>query len=159
MIKQLVIHKMNESYAIRILGWNYNPPYDFYNNEMTDESLKELLNGNYYVVVNRQNHLVGFFCIGESAQVPFGKQRGAYDESFIDVGLGMHPEETGHGNGYNFCSFIISNIQKEYKNIPIRLTVANFNKRAIHLYEKLGFVKRDEFVTKDYSFSTMVIEC
>jgi [ribosomal protein S18]-alanine N-acetyltransferase len=33
-------NKMTESYAKEILLWQYDSPYDFYNNELTDESLK-----------------------------------------------------------------------------------------------------------------------
>jgi RimJ/RimL family protein N-acetyltransferase len=34
--------------------------------------------------------------------------------------------------------------------------VAKFNERAIHLYEKLGFVYENEFDTKNATFITMV---
>ncbi|MEO2076374.1 MAG: GNAT family N-acetyltransferase [Bacillus sp. (in: firmicutes)] len=153
---KLLIKNMNESHAKEILNWTYQPPYDFYNNECTDDSLKELLNGSYYAVVDPQNKLVGFYCIGESAQVPAGNQLGAYDNGFIDFGIGMQPEETGQGKGFDFCSFVLSNIQNKFKNITIRLTVANFNKRAIHLYENLGFVKRKEFITNNVPFTIMV---
>lgn len=152
----LISFKMNEQYAKEVLGWKYNHPYDFYNNELTNESLQELLNGSYYAVVNPENKLIGFYCFGESAQVPAGHQFGAYVDEFIDFGLGMHPEETGKGNGYEFCLFILGFFQEKFKNIPIRLTVATFNKRAIHLYEKIGFVKSKEFNSNNCPFSTMV---
>jgi [ribosomal protein S18]-alanine N-acetyltransferase len=152
----LMSHKMNEQYAKEVMGWKYDQQYDFYDNELTNESLQELLNGSYYAVVNAENKLIGFFCVGESAQVPTGHQFGVYVDGYIDFGLGMHPRETGKGNGYEYCTFILDLIKEKYKNFPIRLTVANFNKRAIHLYEKMGFVKSKEFNSNNYSFSIMV---
>jgi ribosomal protein S18 acetylase RimI-like enzyme len=147
---------MSEQIALKILGWKYEQPYDFYNNELTNESIKELLDGFYYVLFNHKQALLGFFCIGESAQVPVGNQLGVYTDEFVDLGLGMHPELVGKGKGFEFCSFILSHIEKEHIGTPIRLTVAKFNKRAIHLYEKLGFIMENEFSTDFSDFIVMV---
>ena len=153
---QLQIEKMTVNKVRQILAWKYDEPYDFYNNEETDEALKEMFDGSYYVLLNEQNDVVGFFCIGNTAQVPVGHQFGVYTEDFIDMGLGMHPNLVGKGNGTTFCTYIIQFITHHYGRKPIRLTVANFNKRAIHLYEKLGFVKVAEFTSNSTDFMTMI---
>ena len=153
---KLFIENMNEEIAKDTLGWEYEKPYDFYNNEITDEEMKERLDGSYYVLVNDQKELFGFFCTGENAQVPFGKNFGVYSDESIDMGLGMNPKIVGKGNGFEFCSFILRYIEENYIGSPFRLTVAKFNQRAIHLYEKLGFVKKDEFSTDFEEFMTMI---
>jgi len=66
----------------------------------------------------------------------------------------MKPNLTGQGLGTAFFSFIVQTVQEEH-HLPLRLTVAQFNKRAIHLYEKLGFVKAIEFSTPT-EFVTML---
>lgn len=154
----LTVKKMDKELATRILKWNYEEPYDFYNNEITEEAMTELLEGSYQGLINEKGELFGFFCIGKSAQVPLGHNAGAYKEDNIDMGLGMNPMLTGKGNGYRFCAYIMSYIKEKYKDKPIRLTVATFNHRAIHLYEKLGFFKKDQFSTKLADFITMVKE-
>ncbi|TQR19432.1 GNAT family N-acetyltransferase [Psychrobacillus vulpis] len=153
---KLFIEKMNEKMANDILNWKYDKPYDFYNNELTDEEMKERLDGSYFALVDEFNELIGFLCIGETAQVPIGNQFGVYTDNFVDMGLGMNPKLVGKGNGFEFCSFIIKFIEEKYKSTPIRLTVAKFNLRAIHLYEKLGFVMENEFSTDFAEFITMV---
>lgn len=153
---QLLVRNMTEEYAKQILNWKYEAPYDFYNNEETSESLNELLDNPYYAVLNPDNELVGFFCIGNAAQVPFGSTVGAYDEDMSDIGIGMNPAITGQGFGTPFFSFILSYIQETYGLDAIRLTVAIFNERAIHLYTKLGFVKKVEFNRDSTEFITMV---
>ena len=152
----LTVSSMNRDYAIQILNWKYDTPYDFYNIEPTQEALEELLNSSYYALLDSKNELFGFFCTGKSAQVPAGHVIGAYEENLIDMGLGMNPEKVGRGSGTDFCGFILSVIKERYGNGKIRLTVAEFNHRAIHLYEKLGFEKADEFKTERASFITMV---
>ena len=153
---KLFVRNMDEEYARQILTWKYEAPYDFYNNEESSESLNELLENPYYTVLNQNNDLVGFFCIGKAAQVPFGHTVGAYSEDLTDIGIGMNPTLTGQGLGSEFFSFILTYLKDSYKNDAIRLTVASFNQRAIHLYTKLGFVKKMEFNRESAAFITMV---
>ena len=142
--------------ATDILQWEYDAPYDLYNNELSDEALKELLDGSYYSIVDGCNNLIGFFCIGENAKVPIGNRLGVYQDNFVDIGLGMHPSLVGKGNGFEFCSFIIKTIEEKYEKKPIRLTVAKFNIRATRLYEKLGFVSENAFSNDTTTFLTMI---
>ena len=146
---------MDEAFVLEILNWRYDLPYDFYNNECDAEVIKELLEDNYSVVVNDNEELIGFYCAGPSAQVPAGAKVGAYMEDIIDGGLGMAPILTGKGNGFTFFSFVLESIYKTYGNVPVRLTVAKFNQRAIRLYEKFGFMKEMEFTTDFADFQTM----
>lgn len=154
-MNQLLVKEMNQKFAEEIINWTYEPPYDFYNNELSEESLQELLNNEYRAVVDSENNLVGFYCVGNSAQVPMGRQFGAYSKQYPDIGLGMKPNLTGKGKGSQFFSFILDEIQKEH-SLPIRLTVAKFNERAIRLYEKFGFTKEMEFESPSAVFITMM---
>ncbi|RDW17595.1 GNAT family N-acetyltransferase [Oceanobacillus arenosus] len=153
---KLSIQKMTEKYAVEILCWKYEKPYDFYNHVLTSDAILELVTNKYFVVLDEYNQLVGYFCIGKSAQVPAGVQYGAYKEDFIDVGIGMKPEFTGKGMGSEFFAQILEFIEAQNKNGAIRLTVATFNERAINLYEKLGFVKKMTFERRKMDFITMV---
>jgi len=153
---QLLVRNMTQGYAKQILTWKYEAPYDFYNNEETSESLNELLETPYYAVLNSDEALVGFFCIGSAAQVPFGVTVGVYSDELTDIGIGMNPSLTGKGFGASFFSFILSHVHETNNVESIRLTVAKFNQRAIHLYTKLGFVKKMEFTRGTTDFITMI---
>lgn len=153
---KLHVKNMDERKVVEILGWRYEAPYDFYNNEDTAEDRAELLNGSYHALTDENGQLVGFFCTGISAQVPAGYEYDMYTKDAIDMGLGLHPELTGKGGGLSFCLFILKQIEKQYPHLPVRLTVAAFNKRAIHLYEKLGFRKVNEFSTNKNDFYIMI---
>jgi len=152
---ELFIKDMSEKFAVEIVNWKYEAPYDFYNNEETSEAINEIIENPYYAVVNQSEELVGFFCIGSSAQVPIGHQFGAYFEEFLDIGIGMKPDLTGKGYGSTFFSIVLQTIEKEK---PIRLTVAEFNRRAIHLYMKLGFIEKMKFKRDLIEFIVMTKE-
>lgn len=142
--------------AREVLQWRYDPPYDLYDNEKSEETIHEFTSGSYIALYNDQERLFGFFCTGAPAQVPAGHKQGVYEEALLDVGLGMNPDDVGGGNGYEFCEVILSEITYTYGDVPIRLSVATFNSRAIRVYEKLGFKKMDSFRTEATEFITMV---
>ncbi|WP_163580537.1 GNAT family N-acetyltransferase [Gracilibacillus saliphilus] len=154
----LTIKNMDENLARKLLQWRYEKPYDFYNSEVTEEELNERLDGSYKAIIDDEGNLFGFLCTGETAQIPVGHKFGVYKAKSIDLGLGMNPDNVGKGYGYQFGSFIINYIKENNPEVPIRLTVATFNNRAIHLYEKLGFVEKDKFTTDYAEFMTMIKE-
>jgi [ribosomal protein S18]-alanine N-acetyltransferase len=153
---KLYSRKMTREIALNILNWKYDPPYDLYNNEVSEDAFSELLNDGYIAVEGGTGELIGFYCSGPSAQVPAGRVLGVYSESAIDVGVGMHPMLTGKGNGYLFFSFVLNELGNLSPNSSFRLTVAKFNERAVKLYENHGFIKTFEFKTGTNEFVTMI---
>ncbi|ARI77157.1 GNAT family N-acetyltransferase [Halobacillus mangrovi] len=154
----LSIQEMKKEYINEILMWRYESPYDFYNSEDSEEDIQEFLEGDFYALLNEQNQIFGFYCTGVSAQVPSGNKEDIYLEDYIDMGIGMNPCFVGKGKGMEFCERVLKDIYKRFPNVPIRLTVATFNQRAIRLYKKLGFVERDNFLANSAEFITMVKE-
>ncbi|MBT2638272.1 MULTISPECIES: GNAT family N-acetyltransferase [unclassified Bacillus (in: firmicutes)] len=152
----LYSREMTKELAMDILSWHYDPPYDFYNNEVNNDAIYELLNEGYTAVEDEEGNLIGFYCSGHSAQVPKGRMLGAYTEPAIDVGIGIHPKLTGKGNGYLFLSFVLNELAALGSHAIFRLTVAGFNKRAIKLYEKVGFRDKYHFKTDITEFIIMV---
>jgi [ribosomal protein S18]-alanine N-acetyltransferase len=153
---ELYIRDMTESYATEILNWSYAPPYDFYNNELSQEGLDELVNNQYLAVIDHDENLIGFYCIGQSAQVPKGNEFGVYEKRMVDIGLGVRPNLTGKGFGSEFFKFILERVHETTNLFTLRLTVAKFNKRAIRLYENFGFTLENEFCTERAEFITMI---
>lgn len=141
------IREMTIEEAKQIMNWKYEMPYSFYNMAEDDETLTELTDGSYFSVLDEQKSLVGFFCFGENAQVPGGRKAGLYtDETYIDIGLGLHPECTGKGMGKEFLEHGIAFGKSEHFGRGLRLSVATFNKRAIKVYKKTGFIPKEKFL-------------
>lgn len=152
---QLIIKNMTEKYAVEVLCWKYEKPYDYYNNVLTSGAILELVSYRYYVMLNEHSKIVGYFCIGKPARVPSDHFKEAYKEDCIDIGIGMNPALTGKGFGKVFFQKILEFVEEKYEK-DIRLTVALFNKRAIHLYEAFQFKEGVRFTRDDVEFMTMI---
>ncbi len=143
------IRPMTRENARAIQAWTYEAPYDFYNQDPSAEGLDELMT---YHAIHDDEGLFGFYCLGPYAQVP--NPTYAYDAIHLDIGLGMRPDRTGKGQGRSFVETVLGAAEREEK--PLRLTVAAFNERAIHLYEQVGFRQVAAFVKGQTNFIVMV---
>jgi RimJ/RimL family protein N-acetyltransferase len=129
---------MSADYAHQISEWKYEKEYSIYSFQQDDDTMKELMNGDYFAYLDRCNDLSGYFCFGKSARIP-AVEEGAYESEMLDIGLGMKPALCGKGFG---CAFVKSGLdfaQSSFGIDRIRLTVAGFNTRAIRVYERIGF--------------------
>jgi len=143
---ELNIKQMNYDEAKEISKWIYKDSYSIYSMDESDDCINELLNGQYFSVSDRENNLVGYYCFGESAQVPIGNQFGVYDsKDFTDIGLGIKPDLCGQGLGFNFLNSGLDFARNKLWAKGFRLTVAAFNQRAIKVYQRIGFKKVNSF--------------
>ncbi|MGB7606619.1 MAG: GNAT family N-acetyltransferase [Lutisporaceae bacterium] len=158
----LIIRRMSNDEAKQVSKWIYEPPYSIYSMDESDDSINELLNGYYFSVLDEANNLVGYYCFGESAQVPAGNQFGVYNSAeMTDIGLGIKPDLCGQGLGLRFLSSGLDFARDTLSAKGFRLTVATFNKRAIKTYERVGFKKVNSFkrasVNGNLEFWVMVL--
>lgn len=129
---------MNPQYAHEIAHWHYPGIYAFYDLDQDPEDLEEFLNPNNweklkYAVVNEHYELIGFFSFYQEADT-------------VILGLGLHPEYTGKGFGGVFVQAGIDFGNQVFQPSTFRLSVAMFNRRAIRVYEHLGFTAEKVFM-------------
>lgn len=150
-----IIDLMNMEEAVQVSKWKYEEPYSIYSMDESEECINEFINEKFYSVKDEENKLLGYFCFGNSAQVPVGRKFGAYeDKKFTDIGLGINPNFCGQGMGYEFLKEGIKFAKNKLSFNNYRLTVAEFNIRAIKVYEKLGFKEVMKF-TRDNENGTV----
>jgi RimJ/RimL family protein N-acetyltransferase len=131
---------MREDFARAICSWRYPEPYSVYDG--SPRNLAYLLDpGNrYYAAVDAVGDLVGFFCFGADARVPGElSEEESGDSEILDVGLGMRPDLTGQGRGSGFVSAGLSFARYAFAPKMFRLAVMTFNRRAMRVYEDVGF--------------------
>jgi [ribosomal protein S18]-alanine N-acetyltransferase len=123
---------MTQADAEAIARWHYPEPYSFYDPAADAADLAELLDpearGDEYVSVDDDTgELVGFFQF---------KRR----PTAIEIGLGLRPDRTGRGLGGAFLDAGLREATAQFGPTWIALAVASFNRRAIAVYERAGFV-------------------
>ena len=137
---------IKDEQAQEIAAWRYETPYDFYDVASDPEDLEELLaperRRNYYAAVSDGGELAGFFCFGSEAQVPGGDYA---DDGTIDIGLGLRPDLVGKRLGLGFVLAGLEFAEERFAPSGFRLTVATFNERAIRVYERAGFRRKETF--------------
>ncbi|MQR95942.1 GNAT family N-acetyltransferase [Fictibacillus phosphorivorans] len=118
--------------------WHYDEEYSFYNMEADPEDLAEFINqetrGNSVFSVFNNNELIGFLSVSKA------------DERTYDIGLGIRPDLTGKGKGFEFLKSVIEFVKREYEPRKLTLSVATFNQRAIKVYKKIGFQENKTFM-------------
>jgi RimJ/RimL family protein N-acetyltransferase len=101
--------------------------------------------------------IVGYCCFGVDAQVPGGD----YDKGepdILDVGVGLRPDLTGKGHGFNFVSAILEFAEEMYQPEIFRITVAAFNQRSVKTFQKLGFKETGNFTRDMISLDFIQLE-
>jgi RimJ/RimL family protein N-acetyltransferase len=140
-----IFNKMDEISARAILGWRYDPPYDIYNLASDEvESVVQYMmdpQNAYSSITDEQGELVAYCCFGREGQVPGGD----YSSDALDIGMGVHPELTGQGLGHEFVNSVLDFAGATFSPCVYRVTVAEFNKRALRVWEKVEFQLVDRF--------------
>lgn len=134
---------MTPTYAAEVVTWRYPEPYSCY--DMTDadpQALADPANGFHAVLGDEE--LVGFRSFGPDGQVPGGD----YDDSALDTGGGLRPDLTGVGLGRHIIAAGLTYGRAHYSPAAFRVTVAQFNSRALHVVGSLGFVEVSHFAAR-----------
>lgn len=140
------IKRINYLEACEISKWTYKYCYYIYGMDQSAKSISKLRNRSYFSVTDKQNNLLGYYCFGKYAQVQAAKRFGVYDDkNFTDIGLALRPNLCCKGLGFDFINNGLKFARNHFYAKDFRLTVASFNKRAIKVYERIGFRKVNSF--------------
>ncbi len=141
----LTLHPIDEASARAILSWRYDPPYDVYNlrSDEADDIVGYFLDprNNFYRITGERGNLVAFCSFGPDGQVPGGD----YTAEALDIGLGLRPDLTGRGRGLDIVKSVLDFARRTFAPRAFRVTVAEFNQRAVRVWEKAGFQPAQTF--------------
>ncbi len=156
-MERFVISPIERSSAEAILQWQYPPPYDIYNIPAQDaqEVLAVFLDPAfaYHQICDETGELIGFCTFGEDARV----RGGDYSQEALDIGMGVRPNLTGKGLGADFVQAVLGFARKTYTPSALRVTIAQFNKRAQRVWKKAGFVETQRFVPPNRRLSFLIL--
>lgn len=137
-IGQLGIALMSQDEAEVIADWRYEPPYDFYDWPADHRDLAELLDpvrrgDHYFSARDAAGELIGFFGFGR-------------EDDVVGMGVGLRPDLTGRGLGQSFLEAGLAFAREQFAPSHFKLSVAEFNMRAITVYERAGFIRTRSFM-------------
>jgi RimJ/RimL family protein N-acetyltransferase len=118
----LRIEPLADATLAELATWRYEPPYDFYNGDEDPPKNPE----RFLEARDDDGRLVGFL---------YFEMRG----DVLEYGLGLHPELTGRGLGLEFFLAGLEFGRERFRPRQVVLNVAEFNERAVRVYERGGF--------------------
>ncbi len=129
---------MTQEEAEAIAAWRYKPPYDFYDADADHRDMEELLDPGsarrpLFLRARRAGELIGYFGFARAQDV-------------VGVGVGLRPDCTGRGLGLDFLEQGLSFARARFAPKRFNLAVAEFNARAITVYERAGFVRTRSYI-------------
>ena len=128
-----------------IASWRYPRPYHGYDID-GPQMLRDILNrDNHFMALTINDGLMGFCIYGPDGRVP-GYD---YDESAVDIGIGIRPDLTGKGNGTIYVGAVVTAVVTACAGRPLRVTIASWNRRSTKVWMANRFVASDSFVTTD----------
>ena len=131
---------LSAAQAKGISRWTYGPGLGLYH--FTEADLPAMLAARYrYHAVCDGDALVGVACFGEAARV----QGGPYPPGALDIGCSLAPGQVGAGRGRGFVAAVVAFAGTAFAAVPLRLSVAEANPRAIRVFEANGFVPVTRF--------------
>jgi ribosomal-protein-alanine N-acetyltransferase len=143
---------MTAEHAETVAAWCYHEPYSFYDFRQDPEDLAELLDpgrreGRYFAALDEAGERKGFFSFEDNGSV-------------VETGLGLKPSEKGQGLGRAFVQAGLAFAVERFHPKIFRLQAAEFNQRAIRVYQAAGFKleRRYRYRTNggEYDFVSLV---
>ena len=137
--RSFTFRPLDEISAQTVITWKYESPYDIYNlaSSEPEDTLRYLLDPQnvFYGIYGQNGDLEAFCSFGPDGQVSGGD----YNTPALDIGMGVRPDLTGQGRGFQYVNAVIDFAIRTYSPDGLRVTIAAFNSRAMRVWEKAGF--------------------
>lgn len=139
---RLTVQPLTQRDAAAIATWHYSPPYAAYTAVPADKFRFFDPANQYYAVVNDQNTLLAYCCLGDDAQVEGGTYT---EETALDIGIALHPRRIGSGLGLPVLRAALAFAHQHAAPPCFRATIAAWNTVSLRLADYLGFRRVRQF--------------
>ena len=150
----LEFETITRAQAVDYTEWTYESPYDFYNFPESERHVEVagMLDGasKTFAVVS-EGEFIAVLSFGEDGQV----RGGCYDDRYQDTGIALRPNLTGKGHGENVLRAGLLFGAEQFGFTRFRVTVAAFNQRALHVYNRIGFKEQQRFLVSPTKASSL----
>ncbi|MDD9349966.1 GNAT family N-acetyltransferase [Mumia sp.] len=148
------IVELTREHADDVATWSYLEPQGCYDlTGMHPRRFADLSQGFWALL--HEGRFIGYRCYGAQARVP-GYD---YDDDALDTAGGLRPELTGQGLGQAAMAVGLEFARERFAPAAFRVTVTEFNVRALKVVDALGFVPIDKFESPDDGHTYVVLVC
>jgi RimJ/RimL family protein N-acetyltransferase len=144
-MSHFIFSPVDERRIREYVSWHYEPPYDIYNENPAnaDEIVAYYLDPQIqaHAITDKDGRLVGICSFGPDGRVPGGR----YLHDALDIGLAIRPDLTGKGLGHTYIEAVVAFAWKQFNPPALRVTIAEFNRRAQRVWKSAGFVQVERF--------------
>lgn len=138
------IKPITKAQVLQIGYWRYEAPYDLY--DMGPFDVEDLtyfldLENAFHALTDMAGEMLAFCSFGPDGQVPGGD----YSAEALDIGMGVRPDLTGQGHGLWFARTVHDFADWTFEPLMFRVTIAEFNERAMRIWQKVGFEPTHNF--------------
>ncbi len=123
---------LDEGHVEQVLSWHHDPPDDFYDADLFPEDVDQLRDPAF-----RAEHKAA---VVDPDDVLVGQAEWHATGDVVTIGLGLRPDLIGLGLGASFVELLLAHARERFAPVRFRLEVADWNVRAITVYERCGFV-------------------
>ncbi len=138
---QILIRELTDADRAAISAWSYAGELSIYNPGPAAAAL--WAPDHVALVSTTGGDMVGYGTMGSEARVPGGAYEGS--DEILDLGLGLHPDLVGHGQGSQALLALIEHGLRAHVRNRVRVTIALANKRATRLVMRLEFRETHRF--------------
>lgn len=140
----ITLRPLTPAQAREVVCWRYDPPYDIYNivpNGLDEADIARevalLLDPatRAHALLDPAGRLLGLATFGSDGQVPGGD----YPAGALDMGISLRPDLTGRQLGRHFLQAMVDFASAHCPAPALRVTIAEFNRRALRLVQSAGF--------------------
>jgi ribosomal-protein-alanine N-acetyltransferase len=133
--------EMTSEEAATVVGWRYEGEDAFYDTRADAEFAAEFADPDLWRLrdLERERDVLLAARDARGGFVGFFAFKGSRDR--CEIGLGLAPELTGCSLGLAFVRAALSFARRQWGVTRFCLEVAAFNRRALTVYERLGFVE------------------
>lgn len=155
---ELRFEPMDIDRASAIVGWRYTQPYELYNSDpaAADETIRWLTDPQnaYFSILADDGVLLAFCCFGADAQVPGGD----YSAPALDIGFGLRPDLTGQRRSRELIPPVLEFARRRLHAGQLRVTVAEFNQRAVRAWKRAGFEQHASFTATGSDLRFVILQ-
>jgi ribosomal-protein-alanine N-acetyltransferase len=144
--------------AAAIVGWRYGGRYAFYDTAADPEFAAELADPSLWRLRDLEGERSALLAVRDANGALAGFFSFNGSPGLCVIGLGLAPEWTGRALGTGFVRAGLDFARGQWRVSRFSLEVVAFNRRALRVYEQVGFVSVDRFSRAAPELDGQVVE-